>query len=152
MWLKSPWNWRPHTKKKSNKSDLVNSKMRDHACKSFVSSEWLWYQHLTNETLNAITTRLQNISKSKARAPHASSNNKKTQNPRVFFFFLVVLSFLNKSFHSFFWYAHTKGSKPAKCLIHDSNITVKNERCLCVHRTGETQTLWQAKTRANWLI
>lgn len=52
----------------------------------------------------------------------------KPRTPGLLVFFFVF--FLNKAFCSFFWYTHTKDSKPAKCLIHDSNITVNNdERC-----------------------
>lgn len=60
---------------------------------------------------------------------------RKDANP-AFFLFVFFLPLL-------FWYARTRERKPAKCLIRDSNITVKknDERYLCLDGTGEMQTL-----------
>lgn len=66
---------------------------------------------------------------------------KKHVNPAIFFF-----SFFSFSSHSLFWYAHARARKPAKGLIHDSNISVRKLMkgtfvCMGQRIASEMQTL-----------
>lgn len=150
LWIKSCWN-SSSRKWLTNKSNLASSKPDERLCLQELCVSWMTAIPTFDQwdVLNAITPGLQKVSANTNPESllHPAITRKHT-NPAFFFFSFSLFS------HSFFWYAHTRERKPAKCLIHDSNITVKkpDERYLCLHGTGEMRTLWQAKMCANWLI
>lgn len=119
--MKSCWNSSSH-KQLTSKSNLASSKLERLRLQELCVS-WTTVMSTSDQrdVLNAITPGLQKVSANKSREPVASSDNKKIYKPRV----CRVFSSLLFNSHSFFWYAHTRELKPAKCLIHDSNITVK---------------------------